>query len=203
MLAAAGDLGFVDLDQAGERAAAGRRPCCGAAWRTAATPSCRSRERVGVAVAAPRCRWNGSPSDRPPRTKWQPAHSQVHALVCSAHALLLPQPGQAKPAGQRAANRYSTHAASSGKCCWNSIKERGKSVICVTEGHHVRDLFYHKPDPAPTTFCCPGCRGISLPARTVATECQRRLRIAQRRRQDQAANKSRPDVFGRRRAPEP
>ena len=95
----------------------------------------------------------------------QPAHSQVHALVCSAHALLLPQPGQAKPAGQRAANRYSTHAASSGKCCWNSIKERGKSVICVTQGHHVRDLFYHEPDPAPTTFCRPGCRGISLASR--------------------------------------
>ena len=64
----------------------------------------------------------------------QPAHSQVHALVCNCQALRLPQPGQTKPSGQRAANRYSTQAASSGKRCWNSIKERGKSVICVTRG---------------------------------------------------------------------
>ena len=84
----------------------------------------------------------------------QPAHSQVHALVCSAHALLLPQPWQAKPAGQRAANRYSTHAASSGKCCWNSIKEREKSVICVIEGHHVRYFFFLKFYLSPIIFCC-------------------------------------------------
>ena len=54
----------------------------------------------------------------------QPAHSQslpsragVHALVCSCHALVLPQPGQTKPSGQRAANRYPTQAASSAKRC--------------------------------------------------------------------------------------
>src|SRR5216684_1204343 len=64
----------------------------------------------------------------------QPAHSQVHGLVCNAHALLLPQAGQTKPSGQRAATRYLTHAASSGKRCWNSIKERGKSIICATGG---------------------------------------------------------------------
>ena len=71
----------------------------------------------------------------------QPAHSQVHGLVCSCHALPLPQPGHRKPCGQRAANRYSTQAASFEKRCWNSIRERGKSVICVIRSHRVRDLF--------------------------------------------------------------
>src|ERR1700756_3325277 len=59
----------------------------------------------------------------------QPAHSRVQALVCSSQALVLPQLGQTKPPGQRAANRYATQAASSGKRCWNSIRERGKSVM--------------------------------------------------------------------------
>jgi hypothetical protein len=59
-------------------------------------------------------------------------HSQVQALVCSCHALLLPQPRHTKPSGQRAANRYPTQATSSAKRCWNSINERGKSVIGVT-----------------------------------------------------------------------
>ncbi len=36
--------------------------------RRSARPSCRSRARAGVAVAVLRCRWNGPPSDRPPRT---------------------------------------------------------------------------------------------------------------------------------------
>src|SRR6267154_4316146 len=97
----------------------------------------------------------------------QLAHSQVHALVCSSQALLLPQPGHTKPAGQRAANRYSTQAASSAKRCWNSIKERGKSLICVTRNHHVRDSFYHE-HARDTTFCGPGCRGISLKPNIVA-----------------------------------
>jgi hypothetical protein len=52
-----------------------------------------------------------------------------------------PQPGQTKPSGQRAAKRYVTQAASSGKRCWNSINERGKSIIRVTRGYQVRDLF--------------------------------------------------------------
>src|ERR1044071_2912280 len=55
------------------------------------------------------------------------AHSQVHALVCKVQALPAPQAGQTKPFGQRAANRYWTHAASSEKRLWNSIRERGKS----------------------------------------------------------------------------
>ena len=37
-----------------------------------------------------------------------PAHSQVHGLVCSSQALLVPQPGQAKPSGQRAAKGIGT-----------------------------------------------------------------------------------------------
>ena len=89
-------------------------------------------------------------------------HSQVQALVCSCHALLLPQPGHTKPSGQRAANRYLTQAASSAKRCWNSINERGKSVIGVTGAAYVRDMFYHKPAPPITTFCSPGRRGISF-----------------------------------------
>ena len=71
----------------------------------------------------------------------QPAHSQVHALVCNSQALLVPQSGQTKPSGQRAANRYLTQATSSEKRCWNSIKERGKSVIWAAEGRYVRYLF--------------------------------------------------------------
>src|SRR3954470_16562687 len=43
-------------------------PCCAAVWHTTARPICRSRGRAGVAVAAPRCRWNGWPSGRRPKT---------------------------------------------------------------------------------------------------------------------------------------
>jgi hypothetical protein len=87
----------------------------------------------------------------------QPAHSQVHALVCSSQALLLPQSGQTKPSGQRAANKYLTQAASSEKRCWNSIKEREKSVIAAARSHYVRSAGYH-------ILCQPGRRGISLSA---------------------------------------
>jgi hypothetical protein len=45
-----------------------RPPCCAAVWHTTARPICRSRGRAGVAAAAPRCRCNGWPSDRRPRT---------------------------------------------------------------------------------------------------------------------------------------
>jgi hypothetical protein len=68
-----------------------------------------------------------------------------------------------KPSGQRAANRYLTQAASSGKRCWNSIKERGKSIIDVARADYVRDPFYNELVPPATTFCAPGRRGISLP----------------------------------------
>ena len=36
-------------------------------------PICRSRGRADVAVAAPRCRWNGWPSGRRPGTRWSAA----------------------------------------------------------------------------------------------------------------------------------
>src|SRR5512133_1386000 len=68
----------------------------------------------------------------------QPAHSHVHGLVCSCHALLLPHSGQTKPSGQRTMKRYLTQAASSGKRCWNSIRERGKSVMA---SHPRRPMF--------------------------------------------------------------
>src|SRR5512133_1480225 len=64
----------------------------------------------------------------------QPAHSHVHGLVFSCHALLLPHSGQTKPSGQRAMKRYLTQAASSGKRCWNSIRERGNRSRRVTQG---------------------------------------------------------------------
>src|SRR6266568_3383669 len=92
----------------------------------------------------------------------QPAHSQVHALVCSCQALLVPQPGQTNPCGQRAAARYATQAASSGKWLWNSVRERGKSVKAASGRIVVRDMFYHEPAPASTTNGIPGHRGISL-----------------------------------------
>ena len=37
--------------------------------------------------------------------RWQAAHSKVEALVASAQPLTLPQAGQTKPLGQRAAPR--------------------------------------------------------------------------------------------------
>jgi len=73
----------------------------------------------------------------------QRAHSQVHALVCSGQALPTPQAGQTKPSGQRAANRYRTQAASSGKRLWNSIRECGKSDMAGPRRAYVRHMFYY------------------------------------------------------------
>jgi hypothetical protein len=81
----------------------------------------------------------------------QPAHSQVHALVCNSQALLLPQAGQTKPSGQRAANKYLTQAPSSEKRCWNSVKE-GKSVICAANGYYVRFVFQYESTPFVTNI---------------------------------------------------
>src|SRR2546430_11032364 len=102
----------------------------------------------------------------------QPAHSQVHALVCSSQALLLPQPGHTKPAGQRAANRYSTQAASSAKRCWNSIKERGKSLNYVTLNHYVRQSIYHEHTPRLQHFVAPDAERSE--ERRVGKECRSR-----------------------------
>src|SRR5260370_25590922 len=79
----------------------------------------------------------------------QPAHSQVHSLICSCHALVMPQPGQIKPCGQRAAQRYLAQAASSGKRCWNSIRERGKSVTAVHPPPLLVALCFFLPPPTP------------------------------------------------------
>src|SRR4051794_19345011 len=92
----------------------------------------------------------------------QCAHSQVHALVCSGQALPVPQAGQTKPFGQRAANRYRTQAASSGKRLWNSIRERGKSDMSGLRRAYVRSMFYHQPTLSTTANGGPGHTGISL-----------------------------------------
>src|SRR5690242_12946597 len=92
----------------------------------------------------------------------QGAHSQVHALVCSDQALRAPQAGQAKPSGQRAANRYPTQAASSGKRFWNSIRECGKSDMSGPGRAHVRSLFYHQSTLFTTANGGTGRTGISL-----------------------------------------
>src|SRR3954465_14915251 len=92
----------------------------------------------------------------------QGAHSQVHALVCSGQALPAPQAGQTNPSGQRAANRYRTQAASSGKRLWNSIRECGKSDMSGPGRAYVLSLFYHPPTFFTTANGGPGRTGISL-----------------------------------------
>src|SRR3954465_9957479 len=92
----------------------------------------------------------------------QRAHSQVQALVCSGQALPAPQAGQTNPSGQRAANRYRTHAASSGKRLWNSIRECGKSDMSGPGRAYIHSLFYHPPTFFTTANGGPGRTGISL-----------------------------------------
>src|SRR6478752_8487203 len=92
----------------------------------------------------------------------QCAHSQVHALVCSGQALPVPQAGQTKPSGQRAANRYPTQAASSGKRLWNSISDCGNSDMPAPGRAYVRSMFYHQPTLSTTANGGPGRTGISL-----------------------------------------
>src|SRR5438552_12045064 len=91
----------------------------------------------------------------------QLAHSHVHGLVCSSHALLISQPGQTKPCGQRVAKRYLAHASSSEKRRWNSINERGKSLTVPPEVASVRYLFYPIPARCTTTNRTTGHAGIS------------------------------------------
>src|SRR5215210_8451186 len=100
----------------------------------------------------------------------QRAHSQVHALVCSGQALLAPQAGQTNPSGQRAANRYPTHAASSGKRLWNSIRECGKSDMAGSRRAYVRPMFYHQTTLSTTANGGTGCTGISLNREFAAME---------------------------------
>jgi hypothetical protein len=157
VLAAAGDLGFVDLDQAGERAAAGRhhaaaqlgteqpRGLVGAEVELAL--QLQSRDAVGT---------SGHQIGRP-EPGGQRQLGVVHdgpggdrSLLAAASAFPGPRLGLQFPgfalaavwadeaSGQRAANRYLTQAASSAKRCCHSIKERGKSVISAAQGRYVR-----------------------------------------------------------------
>src|SRR5215217_993734 len=89
------------------------------------------------------------------------AHSQVHALVCSGQALPVPQAGQTNPFGQRAANRYPTQAASSGKRLWNSIRECGKSDTSNPRRAYVHFVFYHGTTLFTTANGGPGHTGIN------------------------------------------
>ena len=106
---------------------------------------------------------------------WRPqsAHSNVQALVCSCQALPPPHPGQINPSGQRVAIRYCAHAASSLKRCWNSSKERGKSVMAAAEVWCVPDMFYQESTLAATTFWATGRRGIRLTSRRRACRTNR------------------------------
>src|SRR3954468_1693272 len=106
----------------------------------------------------------------------QRAHSQVHALVCSGQALPAPQAGQTKPSGQRAANRYLTQAASSGKRLWNSIKECGKSDTAAPGRACVHSMFYHQPMLFATANASPGRTGISLNPKLDICQVARLLR---------------------------
>ena len=165
VLAAAGNFGLVDLDQTGERAAAGRDHAAAqlAAQQpgTAVRPQAelalqlQGRDAVGMGghqIGGPEPggqRQLGVVHDGPGGHRGLFAAAGAFPgprLVCSSQALLVPQPGQTKPCGQRAAKRYLTQAASSGKRCWNSIRERGKSV---TAGHSEAAMFVICSIPPP------------------------------------------------------
>jgi len=52
--------------------------------------------------------------------------------------------------------------------CWNSSRERGKSVMAAPKSGCVRDPFLPRTGPLGyDIFCVPGCRGISLKMRSL------------------------------------
>ena len=142
----------------------GRRARCGRhdarrSWRTAATPSSRSRERVGVAVAAPRCRWNGSPSDRRAEPSGQRQLGVVHDRAGRERGLLAaagaakctlgvqrPRLAAAATGAGEAAGSAPRTGIDARRLIWEVLLEldqgAGEVGICVTEGI-VCDLFYH------------------------------------------------------------
>ena len=61
VLAAAGDLGFVDLDQTGEWVAVRRHHAAAQLGAEQPRGLVGAEVGAGVAVAKPRCRWNGWP----------------------------------------------------------------------------------------------------------------------------------------------
>ena len=164
----------------GRRAGPGRaRPCCGAAWRRAARRSCTTRGRAAFAAAARRCRWNGSPSGRRPRTRWsaaawsragpsrrspksvwQAAHSRSR-LWSSAHALACRRPGRRSP--RASAGRRPSGA---GRLVGEVVLELEQGTREI--GHErvrsgVCSLFVLPRPAAPaTTYCGTGRTGISL-----------------------------------------
>ena len=169
VVGAAGNRPLVDLDQAGERLAAGRDH--GAAQLGAQQPGglvgaeaelllqLQRRDAVGMGrhqVGRPEPQVSGSfePCSTVPAVtevwRWQAAHSKVQALVASAHPLTPPQAGQTKPSGQRAAVSQAAQAAGSGKRRWNSSSERGKLattasgvVVCSLLFCHAQRLVGH------------------------------------------------------------
>ena len=94
----------------------------------------------------------------------QPAHSQVHALVCSSQALFLPQAGQTKPS--RPARRE--EVCDAGRLIREAALELDQGAGKI--GHArpreravVRFMFYHSAaTPPPQHIAVPGRRGISL-----------------------------------------
>ena len=180
VLAAAGDFGLVDLDQAGERVAAGRDHA--AAQLGAEQPGglvgaqaelalqLQGRDAVGM----------GGHQIGRPEPGGQRQLGVVHdgpgghrGLLAAAGAFPGPRLGLQFPRFARAAagadkalaasaprRGISTQAASSGKRCWNSIKERGKSVIAAAE----RVMFVIcsiTNRPRRHNIVCPGRTGIS------------------------------------------
>ncbi len=128
------------------------RSRCGAAHRApgaCAGSSTRSRSarcRAGVAAAAPCSPTHASRPGRRPETRASaasascaspspPSPNSGDRKPCTARGdgaawprtSPPPQAGQRNPSGQRDANRYPRHPASSGKRRWNSIAELGKS----------------------------------------------------------------------------
>ena len=72
VLGAQGDFCPVDLGDPSQERAGKARSWPAAAWRTAATPTYRSPAQAASAIAAPKFRWSGWPSDRRP-----PVHKQI------------------------------------------------------------------------------------------------------------------------------
>jgi hypothetical protein len=68
----------------------------------------------------------------------QPAHSPGPRLSLQRPRFAAAAAGAHEALGPARREQYFTHAASSPKRCWNSIKEREKSVIFATGGHGVR-----------------------------------------------------------------
>jgi hypothetical protein len=81
ILTAAGDLGLIDLHQTGERIAVRCHHAVAQLGVDQPTRFVRAESERALELQVPRCRWNGSPSDRPPRS-WWPAAAWNGARWC-------------------------------------------------------------------------------------------------------------------------